>query len=74
MSNLLSNAEKYSPENVSVEIFTSINNGKLRVNIKDYGSGIPEEFQSVLFEKFTQSNSGDTREVGGTGLDLAFQK
>lgn len=70
MSNLLSNAAKYSPDNVPVEIFTSINNENLRVSIKDYGSGVPEEFQNVLFDKFTQSSSGDTRKVGGTGLGL----
>ena len=74
MSNLLSNAAKYSPENIQVEIFTHVNNGMLRVNVKDYGPGIPEEFQSSLFEKFTQSSSGDTRQVGGTGLGLSISK
>jgi len=74
MSNLLSNAAKYSPSDVPVEIFTTIHAKKLRINIKDYGPGIPEEFQSVLFEKFTQSDSGDTRKVGGTGLGLSISK
>lgn len=46
----------------------------LRVSVKDYGKGIPEEFQSLLFEKFTQSSSGDTRQVGGTGLGLNISK
>ncbi|MDH5659871.1 MAG: ATP-binding protein, partial [Gammaproteobacteria bacterium] len=36
--------------------------------------GIPEEFQPFLFEKFTQSSSGDTRQVGGTGLGLNISK
>lgn len=74
MSNLLSNAAKYSPENVNVEIFTSINNDKIRISVKDFGPGIPEEFQNVVFEKFTQSSSGDTRQVGGTGLGLNISK
>lgn len=74
MSNLLSNAAKYSPENVPVEIFTTVNDDIIRVNVKDYGPGIPEDFQDTLFEKFTQSDSGDTRQVGGTGLGLNISK
>jgi len=74
MSNLLSNAAKYSPDDVPVEIFTSINENIIRVNIKDYGPGIPQDFQDKLFEKFTQSSSGDTRQVGGTGLGLNISK
>lgn len=74
MSNLLSNAAKYSPENVPVEIFTQVTAKTLRVSVKDYGKGVPEEFQAILFEKFTQSSSGDTRQVGGTGLGLNISK
>ena len=70
MSNLLSNAAKYSPEHTSVEIYSEVTNKILRVSVKDYGKGVPEEFQPQLFEKFTQSSSGDTRQVGGTGLGL----
>lgn len=74
MSNLLSNAAKYSPDNIPVDIFTQINNDILRVNVKDHGLGIPKEFHAKLFDKFTQSDSGDTREVGGTGLGLSISK
>lgn len=74
MSNLLSNAAKYSPKNINVEIFTTINNNNIRISVKDFGPGIPEEFQDVIFEKFTQSSSGDTRQVGGTGLGLNISK
>lgn len=74
MSNLLSNAAKYSPKDIPVEISTSVNNDYVRINIKDSGPGIPKEFQAKLFEKFTQSESGDTRQVGGTGLGLNISK
>lgn len=74
MSNLLSNAAKYSPSDIPVEIFTTVKNQMLRVNVKDYGHGIPKEFQDKLFKKFTQSDSGDTRQVGGTGLGLNISK
>lgn len=74
MSNLLSNAAKYSPKEIPVEIFTDIHNGYIRISVKDYGAGIPKSFQNKLFEKFTQSDSGDTRQVGGTGLGLNISK
>ncbi|MFK5913590.1 MAG: ATP-binding protein [Woeseiaceae bacterium] len=74
MSNFLSNAAKYSPKNIDIEIFTVINQGRLRVSVKDYGQGIPEEFQDSVFEKFTQSSRGNTRQVGGTGLGLSISK
>ena len=57
-------------EHIPVEIYTEVTNKTLRVSVKDYGKGIPEEFQHILFDKFTQSSSGDTRQVGGTGLGL----
>jgi hypothetical protein len=42
----------------------------LRVNVRDEGSGIPEEFHARIFEKFSQADSSTTREKGGTGLGL----
>jgi len=74
MSNLLSNAAKYSPKDKPVEIYTEVSNNIIRINIKDYGPGIASEFQNKLFEKFTQSSSGNTRQVGGTGLGLNISK
>lgn len=74
MSNLLSNAAKYSPDDMPVEIFSEVNNSTIRINVKDYGEGIPEEFQDKIFGKFTQSDSGNTRVVGGTGLGLSISK
>ena len=74
MSNLLSNAAKYSPENIPVEITAQKIDDHIRISIRDHGPGIPEEFQPVVFDKFTQSSSGDTRQVGGTGLGLNITK
>ena len=74
MSNLLSNAAKYSPDETPVEISTYLTNKTIRISVKDYGHGVPEEFRTRLFEKFTQSASGNTRQVGGTGLGLNISK
>lgn len=71
MSNLLSNAAKFSPE--GEEVVISIVEGAhhtVRILVEDHGPGIPEEFQSRIFSKFSQADSSMTRQKGGTGLGL----
>jgi PAS domain S-box-containing protein len=70
MSNLLSNAAKYSPPGGTVRVWAERRGDAWRVNVRDDGPGIPEEFQSRIFEKFSQADSSATREKGGTGLGL----
>lgn len=70
LSNLLSNAIKFSPENVPVEVSTTVADDRVRIYVQDYGEGIPEEFRSRIFSKFSQADSSSTRNKGGTGLGL----
>lgn len=49
-------------------------NAFVRVEIIDYGSGVPAEFRDRIFKKFSQADSSDTRKKGGTGLGLAISK
>jgi PAS domain S-box-containing protein len=74
MANLLSNAAKFSPTGGEIEIAAIRHNGVARVSVSDFGPGIPDEFQEDIFEKFTQVDSSDTRQVGGTGLGLNISK
>jgi len=75
MGNLLSNAAKFSNDGDNVEIsVASHQSDRLRISVTDYGAGIPEEFQPKLFDRFTQSDSSDTRTKGGTGLGLSIVK
>lgn len=75
MANLLSNAAKFSPDNDTIEISVAHHKDRtIRISVTDHGPGIPEDFQPKLFEKFTQSDSSDTREKGGTGLGLSITK
>ncbi len=74
MDNLLSNAAKFSQDNGTVSISLTTNNGYLRVTVKDNGKGIDEDSQSLIFKRFFQENSGNTRHSGGTGLGLAISK
>ena len=74
MANLLSNAAKFSPKGEKVEISVTRHNDKARVSVSDHGPGIPKEFENEVFSKFTQADSSDTRQVGGTGLGLNISK
>lgn len=75
LSNLQSNAIKYSPANGQVTMtITQPKEGVLCVAVQDQGPGIPESFQSRIFEKFAQADTSDTRKKGGTGLGLAITK
>lgn len=74
MSNLLSNAAKYSPSDDTVEISVKATEKSVRISVHDHGKGIPEKFKTKIFGKFSQADSSDTRQKGGTGLGLYITK
>ena len=74
MCNLLSNAVKFSPPRDTVEISMDCVADGVKISVKDSGPGIPQEFQDVIFDRFTQFDSSDSRRTGGTGLGLAITK
>lgn len=74
MSNLMSNAAKFSPEDGTVLIDVSSTNGTHKISIIDSGPGIPESFRSKVFGRFAQADSSDTKQTGGTGLGLRISK
>jgi PAS domain S-box-containing protein len=74
LSNLLSNAAKFSPEGSTVELSVDKDDGMVLISVTDQGHGIAEENQDQIFEKFTQVDSTDTRQIGGTGLGLSISK
>ncbi len=74
MSNLMSNAAKFSGKGQDIEISLKCENRKVRVQVEDNGSGIPEAAQATIFDKFTQADSSDKRQKGGTGLGLSIVK
>lgn len=74
LTNLLSNAAKFSPEGQKVDIAAYCSEGTVRIAIKDYGAGIKEEFRTRIFGKFSQADSSIAREKGGTGLGLHISK
>jgi DNA-binding response OmpR family regulator len=74
LTNLLSNAVKFSPAGSSVDVRIAGGTGRVRVEVRDRGSGIPEEFRDRIFQKFSQADSSDTRQKSGTGLGLNISK
>lgn len=72
ISNLVTNAVKYSPEGKQVELRTSIAGGRLTITVKDEGMGIPAEDQQHLFERFFRGSNATT--IQGTGLGLNIVK
>jgi PAS domain S-box-containing protein len=74
VTNLLSNAMKFSPVDGVVEIHVACSESRVRVEVRDRGPGIPEEFRKRIFQKFSQADSSDTRQKGGTGLGLNISR
>ncbi|WP_096662999.1 PAS domain S-box protein [Polaromonas sp. AET17H-212] len=74
VTNLLSNAVKFSPPGGMVEVHVKRAGLGVRVEVRDHGPGIPEEFRKRIFQKFSQADSSDTRQKGGTGLGLNISR
>ncbi|OGG95432.1 MAG: hypothetical protein A2527_04815 [Candidatus Lambdaproteobacteria bacterium RIFOXYD2_FULL_50_16] len=77
LSNLISNAIKFTPKGGRVQLFAELleessQPPQIRVTVKDSGIGISEENQSKIFELFTQVDGSFTRRYEGTGLGLAL--
>ena len=72
ISNLISNAVKFTPEDKNIVVDINYKDGFLNVSVKDEGIGIEKEKLSYIFEAFSQEDSSTTREFGGTGLGLSI--
>jgi two-component system phosphate regulon sensor histidine kinase PhoR len=74
VTNLVSNAIKYSPRGGEITVRVSSDGEFLLVGISDEGMGIPADKLARIFEKFERVDNRDTREVGGTGIGLFLVK
>ena len=74
LTNVLSNAIKYSPEHETVIVEVIKKPPYVTITVSDKGPGIEKDFQNSVFDKFSQSKSKLTQRVGGTGLGLAIVK
>ena len=70
--NLLDNAVKYSADSGTVWLQASSTDGKLAVQVRDRGVGIPEGDQKHVFEKFFRGAGDGSAQVKGVGLGLSL--
>jgi PAS domain S-box-containing protein len=68
LSNLISNAIKFSPENGVIEVVCELNNNDLTVSVEDNGIGISDEDRQHLFGRFFRGKNAVN--IQGTGLGL----
>lgn len=72
ITNLVSNAVKYSPAGGDVVIRAEPRDGAVHVSVSDHGIGIPQASLDSVFERFARVDSKETRAIRGTGLGLAI--
>ena len=68
--NLISNAVKFSPQGGTIKLRLTRKPEKLVFTIEDQGSGLSEETQKHIFDKFYQGDSSHKQEGNGLGLAL----
>ena len=74
ITNLISNAIKYTNEEGTIEVKLYSVLGKIHIDVIDNGIGIPEKDQKRIFERFYRVEKGRSRKMGGTGLGLSIAK
>ena len=73
LANFLSNALKFTEVGgVELTVRRPVEQGPLRLEVRDSGPGIKPEVQERLFQRFEQGDASPTRRKGGTGLGLAI--
>jgi signal transduction histidine kinase len=70
LSNLLTNAIKYSPQGGEVEVTMHKEEETVLISVRDQGIGIPQADQARIFGRFVRASNGETLFISGTGLGL----
>ncbi len=74
LSNLLSNAMKFSPRGETVRVTCHRESDTVQITVSDRGPGVPEDFRESIFDRFSQVDGSSTRNQSGTGLGLAITR
>jgi signal transduction histidine kinase len=74
ITNLVTNALKYTPAGGTVNVRGRHEGGALQLEVQDTGAGIPQEFLERIFDKFVQVKRASDTTPGSVGLGLAIAK
>ena len=74
VSNLISNAVKYTPDGGTVKVSYQVDVSQLVISVADNGIGVPLEDQERLFTRFFRANNARDAVIKGTGLGLYIAK
>lgn len=71
LTNLLTNAIRYSPEHTEINLSATAHGGKVRIEVSDQGPGIEEQYRERIFDRYYQIPGSSER---GTGLGLSISR
>lgn len=74
LSNLISNALKYSPPNTQIKVYTELLADRLKLTVSDEGLGMTEDDLKIVFNEFQKLSARPTGNEGSTGLGLSIAK
>ena len=74
ISNLVSNAVKYTPDKGNIQVSVASEGGQVVVTVEDDGIGIPQDDLPYIFDKFYRVESPETEGIVGSGLGLSMVK
>jgi len=74
VSNLVSNAIKYTPEGGQISVSVTSEDGQMVITVEDNGIGIPPTDLPYIFDKFYRVHTKETEDIVGSGLGLSIVK
>jgi two-component system OmpR family sensor kinase len=72
LANLLRNALVHTPAGTDIEVSVANGDGRVRLQVRDHGHGLPTDDPNALFERFWRAEGGRERGRAGSGLGLAI--
>lgn len=72
--NLLSNANRYGPDDAEVMLRATVTGDWVQVSVADQGPGVPPAFRNEIFRRFVYPTAGNDRAKYGAGLGLSVVK
>jgi CheY-like chemotaxis protein/two-component sensor histidine kinase len=74
VSNFISNAIKFSPQGVYIEVRVTCKDSNLKISVEDWGVGLDDTDIKRIFDPFSQVKSSVAKLIEGTGLGLSICK